>query len=168
MLSSKPSHRSPPARTSEAPLEGDLQVEAAHEALKALLRDSYTELPLRNAEKLDTVLAALLQACGITATLFTAGLAPSAIASHHLIYKLIYAGGLLLFMGALLALGLGLRVRAPSGGLRGMDWDALNAFRIELERHIARKKRAQDAGILLFLLAVVAIFAATGYAVFFA
>ena len=73
MLSSKPSHRSLPARTSEAPPEGDLQVEAAHEALKALLRDSYTELPLRNAEKLDTVLTALLQACGITATLFTAG-----------------------------------------------------------------------------------------------
>jgi hypothetical protein len=159
--------RRPRAATGEAP-EGDLQVEAAHEALRSLLRDSYTELPLRNAEKLDGVLTALLQACGITATLFTAGLAPSAISSHQLAYKLIYVAGLLLFMGALLALGLGLRVRTPSGGLRGIDWDALNDWRLELEHHISRKKRAQDAGIFLFLLAVVAIFTATGYAVFFA
>jgi hypothetical protein len=144
---------------------GDLQYEAAQEALRDLLRQSYTELPLRNAEKLDAVLSALLQACGITATLFTAGLAPTAIASNNIVYKLTYVAGLTLFVLALVVLGLGLQVRTPTSTLRGLDWDALSEWRASLERHVARKKRAQDLGIVFFLLAVFAIFAATAYAV---
>jgi hypothetical protein len=143
----------------------DLQFEAAQHALKDLLRQSYTELPLRNAEKLDGVLTALLQACGITATLFTAGLAPTAIQSNNLVYKLAYVVGLALFVLALVVLGLGIQVRTPTGSLRGMDWDALNEWRRHLEEHVSRKKRAQDVGVVLFLLAVVMIFGATTYAV---
>lgn len=144
---------------------GDVQYEAAQAALRDLLRQSYTELPLRNAEKLDTVLTALLQACGITATLFTAGLAPSAIASNNLVYKVVYLAGLTLFVLALVVLGLGLQVRTPTSTLRGLDWDALAEWRSSLERHVARKKRAQDFGIIFFVLAVGVIFAATAYAV---
>ncbi len=154
-----------PSQAPAAPSAPDLQYEAAQSALKDLLRQSYTELPLRNAEKLDGVLTALLQACGITATLFTAGLAPTAIQSTNVPYKLAYVVGLALFVLALVVMGLGIQVRTPTGTLRGMDWDALHEWRRHLEEHVQRKKRAQDVGVVLFLLAVMMIFAATTYAV---
>jgi hypothetical protein len=163
MTQPRPAHE---AQASEPPgAHSDLQYQAAQEALRDLLRESYTELPLRNAEKLDSVLTALLQACGITATLFTAGLAPTAIQSHNLADKLAYAAGLALFVLALVVLGLGIQVRTPTGALRGLDWDALADWRAQLELHVVRKKRAQDVGVVLFLLAVAVIFGATRYAV---
>jgi hypothetical protein len=165
MPETQPGDMPAPAQAPAAAPGADLQYDAAQQALKDLLRESYTELPLRNAEKLDSVLTALLQACGITATLFTAGLAPTAIQSTNLGYKLAYVVGLALFVLALVVLGLGIQVRTPTGHLRGMDWDALNEWRRQLEEHVRRKKRAQDLGVVLFLLAVAMIFAATTYAV---
>jgi hypothetical protein len=165
MPQTEPGDAPAPSPATMAATGADLQYEAAQSALKDLLQQSYTELPLRNAEKLDGVLTALLQACGITATLFTAGLAPTAIQSNNLPYKLAYVVGLALFVLALVVLGLGIQVRTPTGALRGMDWDALNEWRRHLEEHVRRKKRAQDAGVVLFLLAVAVIFAATTYAV---
>ena len=165
MLEPHPGNATAPSQGQVTATGADLQYEAAQSALKDLLRQSYTELPLRNAEKLDGVLTALLQACGITATLFTAGLAPTAIESHSLAYKLAYVIGLALFVLALVVMGLGIQVRTPTGALRGMDWDALHEWRRHLEEHVRRKKRAQDVGVVLFLLAVMMIFAATTYAV---
>jgi hypothetical protein len=161
----EPSDAPAPSSDTVPAIGTDLQYEAAQAALKDLLQQSYTELPLRNAEKLDGVLTALLQASGIIATLFTAGLAPTAIESPNLAYKLAYVAGLALFVLALVVLGLGIQVRTPTGALRGMDWDALNEWRRHLEEHVRRKKRAQDAGVVLFLLAVAVIFVATTYEV---
>ena len=73
--------------------------------------------------------------------------------------------GLALFVLALVVLGLGIQVRTPTGTLRGLDWDALADWRAQLELHVVRKKRAQDVGVVLFLLAVAVIFGATTYAV---
>jgi hypothetical protein len=168
MFEPQPGSVAAPSQAPAGATGTDLQYEAAQGALTDLLRQSYTELPLRNAEKLDSVLTALLQACGITATLFTAGLAPTAIRSTDPIYKVAYVVGLALFVLALVVLGLGIQVRTPTGALRGMDWDALNEWRRHLEEHVRRKKRAQDVGVVLFLLAVVMIFAATTYAVLIA
>lgn len=165
MPESQPGDMPAPAQALPAIPGADPQYEAAQHALNDLLRQSYTELPLRNAEKLDGVLTALLQACGIIATLFTAGLAQTAIQSKSVPYKLAYVVGLALFVLALVVLGLGIQVRTPTGALRGLDWDALNEWRRHLEEHVRRKKRAQDVGVVLFLLAVAMIFGATAFAV---
>src|SRR5260221_12342961 len=91
MTQPRPAHEAQASEHSGA--HSDLQYQAAQEALRDLLRQSYTELPLRNAEKLDSVLTALLQACGITATLFAAGLAATAIPSAYLADKPGYVAG---------------------------------------------------------------------------
>src|SRR5260221_4727309 len=104
MTQPRPAHEAQASEHSGA--HSDLQYQAAQEALRDLLRQSYTELPLRNAEKLDSVLTALLQACGITATLFAAGLAPTAIPSAKLPYQPAYVARLRLVVPALVGFGL--------------------------------------------------------------